>query len=195
MRLVVTANGTDLDAQASPVFGRCPAYVFVDTETMAFETLENPAVGASGGAGIQAAQFVIERGAQAVVTGNVGPNAFSVFQAANVPMYLFGGGTVREAVEAYKAGGLQSVAAANVQAHTGMGMARGMGMGGGMGWGLGRGMGMGRRMATPPAASERRPAAIASREEEIASLKDMAGALRKQLADVIERLDRLEEGG
>jgi len=125
MRIVVTANGADLDAPASPVFGRCPTYVFVDTETMQFEAVDNPAVTAGGGAGIQAAQFVIERGAQAVVTGNAGPNAFNVFQAANVPVYLFGGGTVREAVEAYKAGKLQSVAGANVQA--GMGMGRGMG--------------------------------------------------------------------
>jgi predicted Fe-Mo cluster-binding NifX family protein len=50
MRIVVTANGAGLDAAASPVFGRCPAYVFVDTDTMQCESVENPAVGASGGA-------------------------------------------------------------------------------------------------------------------------------------------------
>ena len=158
MKIVVTANGADLDAPVSPVFGRCPTYVFVDTETMEFEAVENPAITAGGGAGIQAAQFVIERGAQTVVTGNTGPNAFNVFQAANVPVHFFGGGTVREAVEAYKAGGLQSTAGANAQA----------------GMGTGRGMGMGR-------------------EEEIATLKDMAGDLRKQLAEVMERLNRLDK--
>ncbi len=188
MRIVVTANGTDLDAQASPVFGRCPVYVFVDTETMAFEAVENPAIGAPGGAGIQAAQFVVERGAQAVVTGNTGPNAYNVLQSANVSVHLFGGGTVREAVEAYKAGGLRSIAGANVQAHAGMGMGRGMGRG------RGRGMGMGRGVAMPQAAMESRPTTTGSREEEIVSLKDTAGALRKQLAEVIERLDRLEKG-
>lgn len=78
MRIVVTANGTDLDAPASPVFGRCSTYIFVDTETMKFEAIDNPAMSAPGGAGIQAAQFVIEQGAQAVLTGNVGPNAFNV---------------------------------------------------------------------------------------------------------------------
>ena len=100
MIIVITANGADLDAPASPVFGRCPAYVFVDTESMQFEGVENPALGTASGAGIQAAQFVIERGAQAVVTGNVGPNAFNVFQSAGVPIYLSGGGTVREMAEA-----------------------------------------------------------------------------------------------
>ena len=82
MKIVVTANGADLSAQTSPIFGRCPTYVFVDTESMAFEAIENPAVSASGGAGIQAAQFVIERGAQAVLTGSMGPNATQVFQSS-----------------------------------------------------------------------------------------------------------------
>jgi len=137
MKIVVTANGADLDAPASPVFGRCPAYVFVDTETMAFEAVENPAIAAAGGAGIQAAQFVVERGAQAVVTGNVGPNAFSVFQSARTPVYLFGGGTVRQAVEAFKSGQLPTAGGASAPAHAGMGMGRGTGMGRGMGMGRG----------------------------------------------------------
>ena len=89
---------------------------------------------------------------------------------------------MRQAVEAYKAGQLTIAGGASGPAHAGMGR------------GMGRGMGMGRRAAgspTPPA-----PEAIpaSAREEEIAELKDMSGTLRKQLADVIERLDRLEKG-
>jgi predicted Fe-Mo cluster-binding NifX family protein len=137
MKVVVTANGRDLDAPVSPIFGRCPAYILVDTETMQFEAIDNPALSAGGGAGIQAAQFVIERGAQAVLTGNVGPNAFGVFQAASVPVCLIEGGTVREAIEAYKAGKLQPLVGANVLAHSGM--RGGMGRGRGMGRGGGRG--------------------------------------------------------
>jgi len=141
MKVVVTANGAGLDAAASPVFGRCPTYVFVDTDTMQCESVPNPAIGASGGAGIQAAQFILERGAQAVMTGNVGPNAFGVFRASEVEVYLFGGGTVREAVEAYEAGRIHPVGGANVPAHSGMGR----GTGRGMGQGGGRGLGMGGR--------------------------------------------------
>jgi len=182
MKLVVTANGTDLDAQASPIFGRCPTYIFVDTETMAFEAVENPAIGAPGGAGIQAAQFVVERGAQAVVSGNIGPNAFGVLQSAKLPVYVFRGGTVREAVEAYKSGELTVSGGASAKAHAGMGMASGMG----------RGMGTSRGAVVPPTPA---PAASAgTREEEIAAIKDRAGDLRKQLAKVMERLDQLEKG-
>jgi len=172
MRIVVSSNGAHLDAQASPVFGRCPYFVFVDTETMAFEAEENPALAAAGGAGIQAAQFVIEKGAQAVVSGNVGPNAFQIFQSAGVPIHLFGGGTVREAVEAFKAGRLVAAGGATAPGHAGMGR------------GMGRGMGMGRRAA----------AAGPSREEEIAQLKQAAADLRQRLAEILERLDQLEKG-
>jgi predicted Fe-Mo cluster-binding NifX family protein len=198
MIIVITANGADLDAPASPVFGRCPAYVFVDTENMQFEGVENPAIGTASGAGIQAAQFVIERGAQAVVTGNVGPNAFNVFQSAGLPIYLGGNGTVREMAEAFRAGELQSIADANVRAGMGMGGGRGRGMGMGRGMGRGTGMGMGRRTGgafppTPPPPPPGGGDPSPSRQDEIASLKDMAGELRQELADVMERLDRLEK--
>lgn len=124
MKVAVTANGRDLDAPASPIFGRCTTYILVDTETMHYEAIPNPALSAGGGAGVQAAQFVVERGAHAVVTGNVGPNAFGVFQAGGIPVYLFKGGTVRQAVEACKEGQLSPASGATVAAHAGMGRGR-----------------------------------------------------------------------
>jgi predicted Fe-Mo cluster-binding NifX family protein len=129
MKIAVTASGRDLDAPTSPVFGRCMTYILVDTETMQYEAVENPALSAGGGAGIQAAQFIIGLGAQAVVTGNVGPNAFGVLQSAGVPAYLCQDGTVRQAVEAYKAGQLSAAGGATAPAHAGLGRGRGRGMG------------------------------------------------------------------
>jgi predicted Fe-Mo cluster-binding NifX family protein len=145
---------------------------------MAFEAVDNPAVGAAGGAGIQAAQFIVEQGADAVISGNVGPNAFDVLEAANVPVYLFNGGTVRDAVTAYKAGDLPNAGAATAPEHAGMG--RG-----------GSGRGRGRRVATQAATP---PTPEPAREKEIATLKKMASDLRQQLAEILERIDRLERG-
>ncbi len=114
MRIVVTANDPDLEAPVNPLFGRCELFMFVDTDTMAFEAAENPAIGSAHGAGIQAAQFIVEQGAQAVLTGQVGPNAFDVLQAAQVSVYtLPNGATVRQAVEAFLEGRLQKTNVAN----------------------------------------------------------------------------------
>jgi predicted Fe-Mo cluster-binding NifX family protein len=199
MKIVVSAQGENLDAPASPVFGRCPTYVFVDTETMEFEAVSNPAMNQAGGAGIQAAQFVVSQGAQAVLTGNLGPNAFNVLQAAGVPGYLVGTGTVRQAVEAYQAGQLQPMGGSNVAAHAGMGggmgmgrgMGRRMGMGGGMGRGMGRGMSRGmpaEMQPTPPV----RPEAQAAPESEMAELRETLKRLRQQLAETMEKIEELE---
>ena len=130
MKIVVTSGGNTLDAPLSLVFGRCPVYIFVETDTLEYEAIANPAVSAAGGAGIQAAQFVAQRDVAAVLTGNVGPNAFSVLRSAGVQIYLASPGTVRDAVQEFNQGNLQPVGGANVAARRGMGggrMGRGMG--------------------------------------------------------------------
>ena len=132
MKIVVTANGQGLEAPTSPFFGRCPWYVLVETETLECETIANPAQSAAGGAGIQAAQYLVQQGAQAVISGNVGPNAFQVLRAAGIPVYLSAEGTVRQAVEGFQAGQLESANAPTAPSHIGLG---GRGHGGGRGRG------------------------------------------------------------
>jgi predicted Fe-Mo cluster-binding NifX family protein len=212
MKIVISAQGDTLEAQVSPVFGRCPTYLFVDTDTMACEGVANPAVLQGSGAGIQAAQFVVDRGAQAVLTGNLGPNAFDVLQAAAVPSFLLSGGTVRQSVEAFKAGQLPAMTGANVAAHSGRGggmgygMGRGQGMGRGMGrgrgMGMGRDMGMGRGMGMdrgpvadsplPPGAPPTPATTPAAPESKLAALRAEVASLQQQLAATLNRIDELE---
>lgn len=104
MRIAVSATDGHLQAEASPTFGRCPQFVFLETETMGYEAVENPGAAARGGAGIQAAEFVVQHGAQAVLTGEVGPNAARVLEAAGVPVYRVAKGTVGEVAKAFRDG-------------------------------------------------------------------------------------------
>lgn len=137
MKIAVAASGNTLDAPVDSRFGRCAWFVMVDSETLAFEAVENPGAMAGGGAGIQAAQLVASKGAQAVVAGNMGPNAHQALTAAGMQVLPFAGGTVRQAVEAVKAGTLTAATAPTVPLHFGAGMGRGMGRGGGRGRGGG----------------------------------------------------------
>ncbi len=100
MKVAVSASGVDLEAAVDPRFGRCPYYVVVDTDTMEFEAVQNSATGQASGAGIAAAQFVSQTGAQAVISGNIGPNAYQALSAGGIAIYTGASGSVREAVEA-----------------------------------------------------------------------------------------------
>ncbi len=119
MQIVIPANGANLESPISPVFGRCPTFIFVDPETGAFEAVPNPALDASGGAGVQAAQTVVQHGVQAVIAPSLGPNAFRVIQAAGIPAYQLAGATVRDAMEAYQSGSLAPLETAGMD-HAGL---------------------------------------------------------------------------
>jgi predicted Fe-Mo cluster-binding NifX family protein len=118
MRIAVTAQGEGLDAAVDPRFGRARCFVVVDTETGASSTIDNADnLDALLGAGVQAGRRIVELGVDAVITGHVGPKAFSALQAGRVAIYTGASGTVAEAVEQYKAGKLTRAEAADVEGH------------------------------------------------------------------------------
>ena len=134
MKIAISATGPNLDAEVDPRFGRCPYFIIADPETMEFEAVDNSSAMAGGGAGISAAQMIIGKGVEAVLTGNCGPNAFQVLSAAGIKVMTGVPGTVQDAIQSYKTGHLQPNSQPNVPGHFGMGRGQGMGRGRGMGW-------------------------------------------------------------
>ena len=120
MKIAVTARGETLNSEVDPRFGRAAYFIIVETETMDFAAIENENLTAAGGAGISSAKLVINAGAEAVLTGNCGPNAQRTLNAANVKLYTGVKGTVAEAVELFKGGKLTESTEPNVQSHFGM---------------------------------------------------------------------------
>ena len=110
MKVAISATGQNLDSQIDPRFGRCQYLLIADSERMDFEAVENPAVAAPGGAGIQAAELVAKMGAKAVITGDCGPNAYQVLSAAGIGVFVGASGRVREAIDAYRRGELRAAA-------------------------------------------------------------------------------------
>ena len=121
MKIAVSATTPDLSAKVDPRFGRCQYFVIVDPDSMEFEGIENSSASAGGGAGIAAAQMVVSKEVEAVLTGNCGPNAFSVLEAAGIKVMTGVSGGIQEAVESYKAGKYNAISQANVSPHSGMG--------------------------------------------------------------------------
>jgi len=169
MKLCITAAGNDLHARTDAAFGRAPWFVLVDTESGSVQGVENTNSQAAQGAGIAAAQTMTEHGADAVLTGRLGPKAKAALEASGIGMYEgLGNSTVAEALEQFQAGqyavsgqaqesapspssSAQCKAPGAVQGQGGgygygMGQGRGQGQGrGGCGCGRGAGKGQGRR--------------------------------------------------
>lgn len=179
MKLAITATGADLQAQIDPRFGRAQYFIIIDPETMEFETIENASMSAAHGAGIQSGQLMSSKDVTTVITGSVGPNAYQTLTAAGIKIFQSPGGTVEQAVDAYKKGQLQPVTQFG-PAHAGMGKGGGMGMGRGMGAGAG---------------SNPRPQSAAPKrnDQEIQELKAQAEQATQQLEAIKKRIGELEK--
>ena len=118
MKIAVTAQDKELSSEIDLRFGRAKWLILIDTETGDFQAHDNMVnLNAVQGAGIQTGQNIANLGADAVITGNVGPNAFKTLNAAGVKIFLAEKQTVQEAVDSFKAGNLKGVEQANVEGH------------------------------------------------------------------------------
>jgi predicted Fe-Mo cluster-binding NifX family protein len=176
MKVAISATGPSLDAEVDPRFGRCQYIIVADTDTMEFNATENSNIMAGGGAGISTAQTVASLGAQAVLTGNCGPNAYQTLSAAGIQVITGVSGSVKDAIEGFKAGKFKAISGPSTGAHAGMG-------------GGGRGMGMGRGMGSIPAPQMQSP------EQEIETLKGQTEMLKQQMDAIQHRLEELQKGG
>ncbi len=213
MKIAVSSKGVALDSEIDERFGRAAYILIVDPASFDAEVLDNSEnINAAQGAGIQAASMVSGKGAKALLTGFCGPKAMTAFSAAGIQVFTGQTGTVRQAVERFKQGGLQPAAKANVVEKFGMtggagvnasgpqsrtggrrmgGSGRGMGMGGGgrcMG-GSGRGMGGGRGMGMQGAGNL--SPAVSSKQESLAELKKQAADLQQQMEEIQRKIKNI----
>ena len=120
MNICVTSQGDNLDSEIDPRFGRCRYFIFVDKESLEFEAIQNPNVDTRGGAGIQSGQFVAGKEVEAVLTGNVGPNAFETLKAAEIDVVTGLSGSVKEAIAKYKQGEFEATQGPSVSSKFGL---------------------------------------------------------------------------
>lgn len=121
MKIAISSLGADLESLVDLRFGRAQYFIFLDTETMEFEAVSNESAGgAMHGAGIQTSQLMNEKGVSAIITGNIGPNAFQTLAAAEINMFQANNVSVKQAVEAFKNNELEQISQSGA-AHAGMG--------------------------------------------------------------------------
>ena len=118
MIIAFTLDGEDINGAVDPRFGRAKKFLLYDTEQKKTQIVDNRQVlDAAQGAGIQAAQNLINHKVKALITGNIGPKAFKVLSAAGIKVYQSHQTAVKEALDSYLQGKLTEFSDANVEGH------------------------------------------------------------------------------
>lgn len=98
MKIAIPMEEKSMSSSICVTFGRAPYFLIFDTDTY----IENQAAAAQGGAGIKAAQAVIDAGAEAVILPRLGQNAAEVFEAGQIALYKAEFGSVKHNIELLK---------------------------------------------------------------------------------------------
>lgn len=118
MKIGISSLGETLASEVDVRFGRAAYFIIYDTDEGSFSCIDNAQnVESMQGAGIQAAQNVINTGAKALITPNCGPNAYKVLSSAGIKVFKCGDGKVEDIINEFKNGTLEELNNANVDGH------------------------------------------------------------------------------
>ena len=102
MKICLTAITNNLDSQLDPTFGRCAYFIIIDSQTLNFKALKNKATHVSEGAGVLAAQIMVDKEVKHVITGNIGPRAMQALKTAGIEVNIERDITVKDAIEKFR---------------------------------------------------------------------------------------------
>ncbi|KPK78839.1 MAG: hypothetical protein AMJ89_00185 [candidate division Zixibacteria bacterium SM23_73] len=113
MKICISATGDNLNAALDPRFGRAVYFLVIDDKGKLIKSIKNTGVQAMRGAGITAAQIVAAEKVDAVITGNIGPNALMVLGSSGIKIFF---GTpmmnIKDVIKEYQNGKLQEATGA-----------------------------------------------------------------------------------
>ena len=111
MKIAISTDGTDLEAEVAQRFGTSQYLLIVDLETMSFDTVPNPGATGQRGAGMQAVVLAISKDVKAVLTGHCSPAATRQLTKNGIQVYAGLTGTIKDVINNYKSGDLKESAA------------------------------------------------------------------------------------
>ena len=124
MKIAISSTGNNLESEVDARFGRCAYFLIIEVdkekkEIKDLKTIENTAKAQMGGAGITAGQIVANEKVDAIITVNLGPRAFSVFEQFKIKIYQ-GKGKIKEVIQDFLDKKLKELTNANGPQHIGL---------------------------------------------------------------------------
>ncbi len=99
MKIGISAKGKTLDSLLDERFGRCEYFLIYNTKEQKVNILENKGQVAAGGAGIKAAQQLIDEKVDIIITGHLGPNAYELIDRSGIKAYECKTTTINSAIK------------------------------------------------------------------------------------------------
>jgi len=101
-KIAIVSQGKELSSNIATLFDRSPYFIIVGLGVS--QAYKNPNVNDSKDVGIQSAQFIVDKGAGAVITNNISLEAMKELHRLNIKVYSGVSGTVSQALECYMEG-------------------------------------------------------------------------------------------
>ena len=106
MKITIPVDDKSLSSNVCVSFGRTPYFLIYDTDTQKSVFLDNSAVASTGGAGIKAAQIIVDNKVNALLTPRCGENAANVLKSAEIEIYRTITTSAKDNIDAFIAGKL-----------------------------------------------------------------------------------------
>lgn len=84
MKFLLAANEKDPHSKISPVFARAYFFAIYDTETKIINFVTNEACQSQSGAGIKAAQLVVDLNIDTLIVVRLGEKSYDILKLANI---------------------------------------------------------------------------------------------------------------
>ena len=110
MKIAIPVDEKSIKSSLCLSFGRAPYFLVYDMDTKESVFLDNSAAASQGGAGIKAAQTIVDNDVKALITHRCGENAAEVIKAANIKIYKIIFNSIQSNIDAFVEGKLPLLA-------------------------------------------------------------------------------------
>ncbi|MDD4610297.1 MAG: NifB/NifX family molybdenum-iron cluster-binding protein [Bacteroidaceae bacterium] len=104
MKIAIPVDDKSMETSVCQSFGRAPYFLIYNNESKESTFLDNSAAASQGGAGIKAAQTIVDNQVRALITPRCGENAANVLKAANIEIYKTVNDSIKDNISAFTDG-------------------------------------------------------------------------------------------
>jgi len=101
MKIAMPSDEKNMESSVCISFGRTPYFLIFETDTKESTFIDNSAASSQGGAGIKAAQLLVDNHIDVLITPRCGGNAADVIKAANIKMYKTINNSINDNINAF----------------------------------------------------------------------------------------------